>query len=73
MFYILLVFVFVGRPEGFVDDMADRQVQIYFEPTKLACGTEAAKMLTMQVPAGVTVGVKCDGPFLDPTKTTLSQ
>lgn len=73
MFYVLLVFVFVGQPGGFVEDMADRQVQVYFEPTKQKCGEEAAKMLRMQTPASVVVGVKCDGPFIDPTKTTLSQ
>lgn len=73
MFYILFVFVFVARPEGYVDEMASRQVQVYFEPTAQKCGQEAAKMLTAQVPAGVAVGVKCDGPFLDPTTTTLSQ
>jgi hypothetical protein len=73
MFYLLIVFVFIGRPAGFVEDMSDRQVQVYFEPTKEACGKEAAKMLAMQTPASVVVGVKCDGPFTDPTKVTLSQ
>jgi hypothetical protein len=72
MFWVLLIFIF-SKPEGYVEDMADRQVEVRYEPTPKACTDEAMAMLQVQTPDGVSIGVKCTGPFTDPTKTTLDQ
>lgn len=71
MFWVLLVFVFTA-PDGYVAEMASRQLLApKFEPTEAACRKDALAALSFQTPDGVIVGVKCDGPFMDPTVPTL--
>lgn len=65
MFYLLIVFLFSAAPMG---TMADKQVLIpKFEPSAEACRADADKALSLEIPDGVIIGTKCDGPFQDPT------
>ena len=67
MFWLLVVFVFVSDPMGH-GALAERQVlQPKIEANAAACHADQAAILTVDVPEGVFIGAKCDGPLVDPT------
>ena len=69
MFWLLICMVFTTSGPG--TDLNTREVMPpKIEITLAACQADEAKLLSAEVPDGVYVGVKCDGPFQDPTVPT---